>query len=115
MKTTAKTTTRTLESVSVKPIESQYSEGSWSGVRATLTYKFAGALDERGVLATGHRILADALDATPAAERWNLSVEVSGSYRDVVMLRLAVELADGSPAEMERAQKFLTNQTARAK
>jgi hypothetical protein len=104
--------------VEIRPVESAYETGSWSRVEAILTLRFSrsvGIREERGVAAAGHYLAALALDSTPPEERWAISTELITSYRDIAVAKVALELAQGSAAEMERAVTFLTGLAAIAR
>ncbi len=108
---TAKTMKRA--KIEIKAIESQYSEGRWSEVRAAIRWSFGGTrvtiLEERSALATAHRLVAELLEATPPTEHWNVSTEVTSSYRDITAVRIAIELADGDEREEAAAKALLTS------
>ena len=61
----------------------------------------------------GHRLVADALEATPPWEKWNVSTEVVTSYRDITKVKVAVELNEGDADETARARALLTSIVAR--
>jgi hypothetical protein len=109
----------TLEKIEVKGIPSQYTEGSWSSASAKLRWAFRSTAvtvwEERSALAVGHQLVADVLEATPPSERWNVSTELVTSYRNVVEIRLSIELAEGTAAEMERAVALLHEITGQVK
>ena len=107
----------TLQKIEIRAVPSQYRpEGFYSQVEARITWCFNGTrvtqLEERSAAAVGHRLVADALEATPPTEGWCLSTEVVTSYRDLTVVKVAIELADGGADEMERAKALLTEITA---
>ena len=100
----------------VRATESEYTAGYWSKVVADLQFTFPARIthvDERSANAIGHRLIADLLETSPADEHWCLSTEVTGSYRDIVQVRIAIELTNGDDDEMARAKAVLTEMTAR--
>ena len=110
----------TLQKIEIRAVPSQYRpEGFFSQVEARITWCFNGTqisiLEERSGAAVGHRLVADALEATPPSEQWAFSTEVATSYRDITQVKIAIELADGGEGEMERAKALLTEITARLK
>jgi hypothetical protein len=105
--------------IEVRPVASSYEAGSWSRVEAVVTFRFGGRSvsirEERGAAAAGHRLAALALEAAPVEERWVTSTELVTSYADTSVTKVALELADGTPSEMERARDFLTGLVANAR
>jgi len=105
--------------VQIRPVESSYEAGSWARVEAIATFRFGGRSvsirEERGTAAVGHRLAALALESTPEAERWVVSTELVTSYAEVAITKVALELADGTAAEMQRARDFLTGLVANAR
>ena len=100
----------------VRATESQYTAGSWSRVEALLQFTFGASVtnvEERRAGAAGHRLVADLLEASDGDEHWNLSTEVTGSYRDIVQVRVAIELCNGDDDEMARAKTLLTEMSTR--
>ena len=110
----------TLQKIEIRAVPSQYRpEGFFSQVEARITWCFNGtrvtALEERSAAAVGHRLVADALEATPPTDQWSFTTEVTTSYRDITQVKVGIELADGGGDEMERAKALLTEITARLK
>ena len=104
--------------IEIRPIESSYEAGSWARVDGIVTCRFGTSVtsrEERGVAAAGHRLAALALEATPAEERWVISTELVTSYANVSVAKVALELSDGTVAEMERAKAFFTALMANAR
>lgn len=115
-----KKTRSSLQKVEIREVPSQYRpDGFFSQVEARITWCFNGtsvtALEERSAAAVGHRLVANLLEATPPTEGWCLSTEVVTSYRDITVVKVAIELADGGAGEMERAKALLTEITAQLK
>ena len=100
---------RTPTQIEIRSIES--GSGYCSRVEAVMTWSFGGTpvsiVEERSAHAVGHRLVADALEATPPWEKWNLSTEVVTSYRDVTKVKLAIELNNGDLDETARARALL--------
>ena len=100
---------KTPKQIEIRSIES--GSGYCSRVEAVMTWCFDGApvsiVEERSAHAVGHRLVADALEATPPWEKWNVSTEVVTSYRDVTKVKLAIELNNGDIDETARARALL--------
>ena len=106
---------RTPKHIEIRSIES--GSGYCSRVEAVMTWSFGGTpvsiVEERSAHAVGHRLVADALEATAPWEKWNVSTDVITSYRDITKVKVAIELNDGDADETARARALLTTIVAR--
>ena len=107
-----------LEKIEIRAVESDCAVGAWARVEARLTFCLHGTsvsiLEVRSALATCHRLAADLLEATPPDAWWSSPrVEEVTTHRDTTVVKVEVELAEGTSSEMERAKALLTEITNR--
>lgn len=119
-RTNRKTNRSSLEKIEIRTTPSEYREGSWSRVAAIITFRLHGtqvsSLEERSALAVAHRVAADLLEAMPPDGAWcSPAAEVVTSYRDIAVVKVELELCDGTAAEAERARALLAQVTAELK
>ena len=104
-----------MNKIEIRAIPSQYTDGAWSRVIVRLGWCLDGTqvsiTEERSAQAVGHRLVADALEATTPGENWTFGTKLITSYRDVIEIKVTLKLGYGTADEMERARAFLTELT----